>query len=403
LQPRDPTLTVEQAQSRSGSRIGFLCEGNAETYHAFSGTAKGIVDHLRLMGNTVVTVDVRPPKPVRALNGLLSWSANRDRWRAKFRYGDFAFRARSKRAAQAAQNIPDLDLIFQIGATFAPPPFFPYVLYCDWNMALSIRNRAAGRASTNGMTDAETRAINDCQATIYRGAQLIFTICERLRQSFIDDYGIPGERVVRAYPGVNFSSEDIKTVMSNRASDGPPTVLFVGKEFERKGGATLVEAFRILRQRISDAKLVIIGADHAPTNEPGIENLGVLLKSVAAEKAALLRAFARATVFCLPSRLDPFPNVVREAMVLGLPCVTTNIWAFPEMVIDGQTGFTVPPDDPHTLADRLEKLLRNRELAKQMGTAGQRYAETEFTWTNCAATMHSEIENHLPTLMRTRQ
>jgi glycosyltransferase involved in cell wall biosynthesis len=392
-----PDNIMEQSARRSPRRISFLSEGNAETYHAFSGTAKGIVDHLRLLGENIVCVDVRPPNSVRLANALVTWSTNRRRWKAKFRHGDFAFNARSRQASCSIRKASaPFDLAFQIGATFLPPENVPYVLYCDWNMGLSIQNRATGRASTDGMTAEETHAINSRQSKIYHRAALIFTICERLRESFIQDYQIPQDRVVRAYPGVNFLDSDIKAVQAYRKSDGPPTVLFIGKEFERKGGKTLLQAFQNLRNRIPGARLVIIGAENAPKGEPGVESLGVLNKAVAGERERLLNAFAAATVFCLPSRLDPFPNVVREAMVFGLPCVTSDVWAFPEMVIHGETGFVVPPDEPVHLAARLEQLLGCRDLAMKMGAAGQRYAASEFSWTKCASTIKNAIDNRFP-------
>jgi len=279
--------------------------------------------------------------------------------------------------------------VFQVGAIFEPPTTggIPYVLYCDWNMALSIRLQ-----SHPGLSSKDAGWINDKQRAIYAGAATIFTICDRLRQSFIDDYLIAPEKVVRAYPGANVDANSIPARPLERDRTNPPSILFIGKEFRRKGGDTLLEAFRLVRREMANARLVCVGVEDLEPNQPGVESLGLLRKSNPSERDRLLRAFAEADVVCLPSRHDPFPNVVREAMVLSLPCVTTDIWAFPEMVVDGETGFTVPVDNPSLLASRLIQILGDPNLARRMGDAARTRAEHLFTWRTCAQTIGDHLQ-----------
>jgi glycosyltransferase involved in cell wall biosynthesis len=85
-------------------------------------------------------------------------------------------------------------------------------------------------------------------------------------------------------------------------------------------------------------------------------------------------------VFCLPTRFEPFGIAFIEAMYFSLPCVGTDAWAVPEMVVDGETGFTVPVDDLEALTDRLLRLLGAPALAARMGRAGRARAERLFTW-----------------------
>jgi glycosyltransferase involved in cell wall biosynthesis len=79
-------------------------------------------------------------------------------------------------------------------------------------------------------------------------------------------------------------------------------------------------------------------------------------------------------------------------MFFSLPCVTTGIWALPEMVIDQETGFTVQPEDVEGLADRLLRILTNPALGRRLGEAGRRRAEQYFTWTATASKIHEEIQ-----------
>jgi glycosyltransferase involved in cell wall biosynthesis len=67
-------------------------------------------------------------------------------------------------------------------------------------------------------------------------------------------------------------------------------------------------------------------------------------------------------------------------MFFGLPCIGTDAWAVPEMIRDGETGFTIPIDDLDAIGDRLLRLLSDPGLARRMGQAGRERAEKYFTW-----------------------
>ena len=142
-----------------------------------------------------------------------------------------------------------------------------------------------------------------------------------------------------------------------------------------------------MRNTVANAKLLIAGPKTLDVQEPGVEFLGYLRKSDPAESARLAAAFADADVFCLPTRHEPFGIVVLEAMFNSLPVVATNIWAIPEMVVEGETGFTVARDDATALAERLARLLAQPELAERMGAAGRVRAYEHFTWNRVAETM----------------
>ena len=69
-----------------------------------------------------------------------------------------------------------------------------------------------------------------------------------------------------------------------------------------------------------------------------------------------------------------------EGMACGLPAICTNVASMPEVVEDGRTGFVVPPNDPHTLGERLRWLRDNPARAKQMGAAARQRMLEKFTW-----------------------
>jgi len=376
------------------ARIAFVCEGDAETHHAFSGTAKQVVDGLRALGHVVTTFDARPGRFSRYVNAALSFHPDRRVWRTRFRHGRAAFLARSARVRAAiAPHLDRTDVVLQIGPVLEPPGAgrVPFTLYCDWNMAASMRFRENPYSSAHGMRPADAEAINGRQAEIYKRAAAVFTLSDRLRESFLDDYRLPPDRVVAVHAGPNIDLARVPPRPPRRDAR-PPTVLFTGKEFERKGGDVLLAAFREVRRQLPDARLLILGPRRLDCSDPGVDFRGFVDKNAPGGMESLAGLYSDSDVFCLPTRLEPLGIVVLEAMAFGLPCVTSNVWAVPEMVVDGETGFTVPPDDPPALADRLLRLLRDSARARQMGEAGRERLHRLFTWPVAVRKMHERLQ-----------
>jgi glycosyltransferase involved in cell wall biosynthesis len=372
----------------------LLAEGDAERWDSWSGSTKSVVDHLRASGHDIVTADVDLYGPARWLAAARIFSPNRKRWGVRYHLTDPAYRARSWRAARAIAMHPGrLDCILQIGATFEPGDHgnLPYAVFCDSNIQMSLEGSAYGVSDATWLRPAEFDAIRHRETRLYRDACVVFTISDYLRRSFVEDFGLPEDRVDTVGAGANL---DLSCVPGPRPGprNGSPTVLFVGKQFERKGGTVLLEAFRTVRARFPSTRLVIVGPPNQPASEPGVEWLGNLDKNRPEEWARLVAAYRESDVFCLPSLFEPFGIVLLEAMFFGLPCVGTAAWAIPEMIADGQTGYTVPRGDVTTLADRLSRLLADRSQAHRMGLAGRRRAEERFSWAVVAARIADRLE-----------
>jgi glycosyltransferase involved in cell wall biosynthesis len=274
-----------------------------------------------------------------------------------------------------------VDVILQFGATFeVVTSKTPIVLYCDGNIANSKRAMAVGQSEAAFLTAREIEGVLERERRVYAGAARILTLSERLRQSFIEDFQIPEERVRTIFAGPNFDVTRIPSP-SSKVRPGPPTVLFVGRQFQRKGGDILLEAFRLLKQRLPDARLVIVGPTDLSVDISGVEMLGLLDKSTPDGWAALRKAYESAHVFCMPTRYEGFGISFLEAMYFGLPCVSTfTEWWQPEMIVDGETGLIVPLEDVEALCEAMLSLLTNPEKARAMGMAGRKRAEEIFHW-----------------------
>lgn len=377
------------------ARIAVVCEGDAESPdRAWSGIVYSVVRELRALGHVVIPVDAELYGTRRVLAAARSFSPDRARWKARFHFGGAAFEARSRRAAAAFRRIRgDVDAILQIGATFRTPGAgtHPYAVYCDWNMATTIRHRASPFSAARQIPADLMAEMNAREAAIYQGAAAVFTLSDRLRQSFVTDYGLPAARVFTAHPGPNMDTSSVAP-RPEREAGWRPTVVFIGKDFERKGGSVLLDAFERVRREMPDARLRIIGPAADGIDRPGVDMMGTLRKAVPAEYARLVDTLQTSDVFCLPTRYEPFGIVVIEAMALGIACVTSDTWAMTEMVVDGETGLVAPDGDAAALADRLLCLLRDPALARRMGEAGRRRQQERFTWANAARVISAQIQ-----------
>ena len=373
-------MTIEMASNNRPVRTLFLAEGDPENMSSSgSGTPASVVSTLRELGAEVITADVELYGMRRALALLSTWSPSRPRWVAKYHLNPLPYRLRSSRAIKAIKRF-DPDAVLQYGGSFGAPEATkaPTFLYCDSHTLLS---RGEPKSWGAALTEGQLAAAVHCQRRVYESATGIFTFSEFVRRSFLRDYRLPSERVTTVYAGPNFTLPDTDGVSSPRdVRPEQPTILFVGREFDRKGGPVLLEAFRRVRKEIPSARLVIAGPSSLDVRDPGVEHIGYLRKNDSREAARLDMAYAAADVFCLPTRHEPFGIVILEAMFHGLPVVATDVWAIPEMVLDGETGFTVPRDDVAALADRLIRLLSNPDLARRFGTAGRTRAREKFTW-----------------------
>ncbi len=376
-------------------RFLVLCEGDAETRGSWSGSTKSVVDHLRSAGHDVTCRDA-DLYGIRKLIALLaSFSPVRRRWWVKYHLGSLPFGLRTARAEVGSASERDaFDVVLQIGATFSVPRAGRAlrVLYCDSNIALASHAENPTGADLQFLTPGERDAVRVREQRVYESVDVILTMSERLRRSFLEDFGIPADRVRTIHAGANL---DLGRIVPRPSVDraAPPTVLFVGRDFLRKGGPMLLRMFERVRARIPEARLILVGPPDLELRAPGVVNLGFLDKETPGGLRQLTDAYSSADVFCLPTRFEPFGIAFVEAMLHGVACVGPRSWAIPEIIDEGKTGFVVDPDDVEAFAERLIELLSDRERTYRMGQAGRDRARSHFTWEAVVDRMTRELES----------
>ncbi|MFC4637074.1 glycosyltransferase family 4 protein [Deinococcus hohokamensis] len=325
-------------------------------------------------------VDRFTPKPTRwaqCANYALSFRPHPRHWKGVANLNPRTFRAQSALARKRLQaRRSEFDVALQIFGMFSVAGLgFPVALYLDNTMALTLRHYP----QWNPMSRRERQEWLRLETAAYQEADVIFTMSEAVRRSVTDDYGIAAAKVLTVGAGTNFTlGGPAKPDYSQQ------TALFVAYEFGRNGGDVLLEAWRQVRAALPGARLQIVGPRQrvVPPGTPGVEWHGPVK-----DRERLQGLFRDATLFVLPSLFNPFPHVLREAMSMGLPCVSTAHAAIPEIVTDGVSGSLVPVGDAAALAGALIALLSEPELARQYGQAGREAVSMAMSWDQVGAAM----------------
>jgi glycosyltransferase involved in cell wall biosynthesis len=178
---------------------------------------------------------------------------------------------------------------------------------------------------------------------------------------------------------------DKKHSSDSKSIDTSIQLLFLSNLIASKGVWDLLDACQHLKEKAVLFQCDIVGGEgdissqelEKQIQERGLqEHVHYLGKQYGEGKTAI---FQSADIFIHPTQEDCFPLVLLEAMQFGLPIISSEEGAIPEIVEDGQTGFLVPKRDVHTLAEKLELLINNKELRTSMGMAGRKKYEAEFT------------------------
>jgi glycosyltransferase involved in cell wall biosynthesis len=167
----------------------------------------------------------------------------------------------------------------------------------------------------------------------------------------------------------------------------PVRILSVGRAVEKKGYEVLLQALAMLPATLS-WRLTHIGGGARLGQLKQMAKAGGIASYIywmgAQTQSEVLKQYRAADVFALAARIadngdrDGLPNVLMEAHSQGLACISTRVGGVPELIIGGETGLLVEPDDAHALAVELERLIRDPELRAGLGAAAMIRVQTHF-------------------------
>lgn len=149
--------------------------------------------------------------------------------------------------------------------------------------------------------------------------------------------------------------------------------LYVGRLWRGKGIDSLIDAYAALRAASVDCSLILVGTGKEEERlRARTRGMDAVVFAGHAEGEALRAWYSAADVFVFPTLGDPYGHVVQEAMGARLPVIsTTAAGDIADRVVEGETGYLVPPDDPPSLARRMRLLAADPELRSRLGTSGR--------------------------------
>lgn len=213
-----------------------------------------------------------------------------------------------------------------------------------------------------------------------RRADHIFCSNTDDRSYLINELRRPVTSVTRIFSG---SDRLYASAAVARSYDRAQHLLFAGTWIERKGIRDFLAAFAQIAQRHLGVDLIVLGAG-AP-DPTVVESFPPTLRSrvrcvqVDSDQEAA-RIFATGDIFILPSLFEGTPLTLVEAMMSGLPVVTTATCGMKDVICNGENGLLVPIRSPQAIAEAVERLLQNADLRNKLGRAAQRDALERYTW-----------------------
>jgi glycosyltransferase involved in cell wall biosynthesis len=253
----------------------------------------------------------------------------------------------------------------------------PYFILQDMSFDALLQLQAAGAPVFRPLPVATLQRRRDRQARVYERAAGLLPMSQWLARSLVEVSGVPAEKVhvVRAGISAVYTGE-------RRMRQRPRhRLLFVGRDFVRKGGDLVVDAVRTLRRDVDPSiTLTIAGPPAWPLAGEVPDGVDFLGPRPLAEVGHL---FDTHDLLVMPSRLEPFGIVFAEAISRGLPCVGRDAFAMPEIITPGRTGALVTTEDRDELVDVVAKTLSDDDLYAACHAEAGRAAEA-FSWDRAA-------------------
>lgn len=216
--------------------------------------------------------------------------------------------------------------------------------------------------------------------------------CTKFNVDYLRGLTTDKSRVDLVYHGLDFDRFDeasnTHSVNDGSSEDKNVTLISVGRAVAKKGYDDLLKALSALPATLHWHFIHIGGGTLSKDLKNQAESLGISDKITwmgAQPQEVVLEQYRKADLFVLASRItedgdrDGMPNVLMEAQSQALSCLSTDISAIPELIVNNETGILVSPENPDALGDALKKLIEDPIRREKLGQAGAKRVRGEFS------------------------
>ncbi len=274
---------------------------------------------------------------------------------------------------------PDVIITVSVDVSFNDKPFYTFQ-DLDINTVIQWRtfNKNMYMFGNESLELLKIKYKN--QLNVYEKASGIFVasdwIANNIKSYISDPNKVYSIGIGHRYLPIKLTDE----ILEKRFED--PKLLFVGKQFVRKGMDIMIEAFNIIREDIHKIQFILITEeDEIPKSKLSTikKDPNILLKlSIPTEQ--LKENYINSSVFVMPSLFEPWGKVFLEAMAFGLPVIGGNCCAMPEFIINNYNGYVVN-HEPEEIAEKICSLLNSFENYKKCSKNALKMSE-KYRWEN---------------------
>lgn len=363
-------------------KLYYLVEWNDDKKKTWSGTCYGLYEALKLQVMNVEDINVALRHPifqtlVKKIGWKLGFSHNNlnldDIYRSRRIYKSRLPHAQGNliQFAEWAYDEDGLNTYLYQDLTI------PYVKYMSKNDLVGFKYSGFSK-----FRDVEIDRRYKSQMDYYRQCSGIFTMGKWAAKDLIERCGLSKDKVFHVGGGINLDS--LKVDYSRKEGK---RILFVGRDFERKGGFLVCDAFTILQNRLSGIELYVAGPPIDPMRNCYISGYHFMGEC---SHEQLTDLFNLCDIFVMPSFFEAYGLVFIEALTYGLPCIGRNAYEMPYFIEEGRTGYLLNTNSVMELAFLMEKLLQNKNISQAVRDKRKWYVR-EYSWTSVAGRMLETI------------
>lgn len=358
----------------------FLVEWNKTRERTWSGTPWGLYCSLQKHFE-IIDIDTNAGKFERLISLVYRKISHRDGMGLlNIRYQRFRIKKMLRKNKGCSKAL-------QFSETLPESPNIATYIYIDEDvnhvkLLYEEERETFKKSNFNYLDYSSIKARNKSQVDYLEKCAGVFTMGAWLKESLIERLALKRDKVHHVGGGINLNVDRIDYTKKERKR-----VLFIGRDFERKGGPLVVEAFKSLHKRIPDIELHIAG----PIVNPLIEQIENVFFYGDCTRDKISDLMNLCDVFCMPSYYEAYGLVFIEALTYGLPCIGRNAYEMPYFIENNKTGLLIDEDDSTDLSNKMERLLTDSSFSENVRAKRDWYIK-KYSWEAVATRIASVIK-----------